>query len=280
MTGDEDHERCPRPAVPRDVDPAERQHDADQRERQRDPRPAAGQAGREPQRQDRHDDRVGVDEDAGQRRRHGLEARVVRRRHCRCRAPRAPARPRSCRRDNRAERPAPSRPTPRPTARPARPRSRTASRAGSASPDPGVVDRGGEDRSGPELGRRPTPARSRGASTIHRGREATTGRSRRRPRSRAPSQVAGCRPAAATAPSRPVRRGDGLHSSRDRPHRRRGRPSRPSADRGAPARPQPPPARDGAAGRPRWRNACAPIQRTGTGDSVFVCDRRAPRRAS
>ena len=59
-------------------DPAEREGDADQRDAEGAPRPPALEAPADAQREDRDHGRVDVDDQRRQRRRHGLEARVVR----------------------------------------------------------------------------------------------------------------------------------------------------------------------------------------------------------
>ena len=60
------------------VDAADGQHDPDERDAERDPRPPPCSRCAEPDRQDGHDRRVEVDDERGQRRRDRLERRVVR----------------------------------------------------------------------------------------------------------------------------------------------------------------------------------------------------------
>ncbi len=59
-------------------DPADREDAAGERDRQRDPRPPAGEAPGPPDREDRDDGRVDVDDERGEVHRHGLERPVVR----------------------------------------------------------------------------------------------------------------------------------------------------------------------------------------------------------
>ena len=209
------------------------------REGQREPRPPARQPRREPEREQGDEDRVDVDDHAGQRGRDGLDPRVVR-----------PGIPRVDRSERQRHRQLPTRQT---ADRPAPRRRQRDPRPGEAGPDQeapaeqrqpveslAVAERG-EDRPRREARARDhDEADAESASPIHPGEASSADRP-----SVGPMRVASVR-----RPDRVEARfaHEALHLSRDRVHRSRRRAPRPVHHRGAPARAQPAPARDRPAG--------------------------------